>query len=141
MPRPNRFDRQFPALVQDAEDPTPPQAPADLTRSQRKIFDAVVAENPHLQQSDVTLLTTYVQLVETTERLGARVAKDGPIFNGKVASWFTAWQQSSRTLLIYSRELLLLPAEEPPEPKPRKLRTGWNSPEYLQTLDRLTGSS
>jgi hypothetical protein len=115
MPRPNRYDRMYPRPVPpDDTMPEvlwpPPKAPAFLTEPQRKHFDEIVSGNPHLIDIfDRSLLAAYVQLCEEERKLSARVAKDGPIFNGRIAVWYRAWMQASRLMLRYMHALKLGP--------------------------------
>jgi hypothetical protein len=117
MPRPNKYHLMFPRPVPDDDDDTmpeplwpPPKAPASLTEPQRKHFDEIVSGNPHLTGIfDTSLLCSYVRLCEEESKLSARVAKDGPIFNGKPAVWYKAWVQMTRLMLRYMHALKLGP--------------------------------
>jgi hypothetical protein len=117
MPRPNKYDLMYPGPRETPPTPLehevkwpPPQAPADLTAAQRKHFDEIVSGNPHLTDMlHTSVLCSYIRLYEDEQKLSARVAKEGAVYNHKLTAVYKAWVQTHKIMLSYIRLMKLGP--------------------------------
>jgi hypothetical protein len=85
------------AFKQATSSPQPPPTPSEiLSTEERALFKQLRAANPHITDSDVPLLTAYIQAVSMTHRLGC-------------GDDVLSWERAVRATMALATKLKLTP--------------------------------
>jgi len=87
------------------------QPPVALSRAEALLFREIIAacDPVHFTQSDLPLLSRYVEAITLAEQAAEHLRDEGPVIQGRPSPWLTVSEKAIRAVVALSMRLRLSP--------------------------------